>query len=59
MIIVAGTDDEPTSSLDIDRLLLELSDRLPGKEAAKVVSRVTGAKRNDLYARILALKDDK
>jgi len=59
VIIVTGTDDEPTSSLDIDRLLIELADRLPGKEVAKLVARVTGESRNFLYERILALKGDK
>jgi len=59
VIIVTGTDEEPTSSLDIDRLLVELSDRLPGKEAAKIAAKVTGSKRNDLYDRILALKGRK
>jgi 16S rRNA (cytidine1402-2'-O)-methyltransferase len=59
VIVVTGNDDEPTSSLDIDRLLLELADRLPGKEAAKIAAKVTGTKRNDLYDRILQLKDRK
>jgi 16S rRNA (cytidine1402-2'-O)-methyltransferase len=59
VIVVTGNDDEPTSSLDIDRLLLELANRLPGKEAAKIAAKVTGSKRNDLYDRILQLKDRK
>jgi 16S rRNA (cytidine1402-2'-O)-methyltransferase len=59
VIIVTGADDEPSSSLDVDRLLIELSDRLPGKDIAKLVARVTGESRNSLYERILALKDDK
>ena len=59
VIIVTGADDEPSSSLDVDRLLLELSDRLPGKDIAKLVARVTGESRNSLYERLLALKDDK
>jgi len=57
VIIVTGSDKEPTSSLDVDRLLLELSDRLPGKDIAKLVARVTGESRNSLYARLLHLKD--
>ena len=59
VLVVTGADDEPSSSLDVDRLLLELSDRLPGKDIAKLVARVTGESRNSLYERLLALKDDK
>ena len=59
VIIVTGADDEQTSSLDVDRLLIELSDRLPGKDIAKLVARVTGESRNSLYERLLALKHDK
>ena len=58
VIIVTGADDEQTSSLDVDRLLIELSDRLPGKDIAKLVARVTGESRNSLYERLLALKQD-
>ena len=58
MIIVTGAAEAQTSSLDVDRLLLELADRLPGKEAAKVIARATGAKRNDLYRRLLELRAD-
>ncbi len=57
VIIVTGANDEPSSSLDVDRLLIELSDRLPGKDVAKLVARATGESRNFLYERLLALKD--
>ena len=57
VIIVTGADEQPSSSLDVDRLLLELSDRLPGKDIAKLVARVTGESRNSLYERLLALRD--
>ncbi len=57
VIIVTGTDDEPSSSLDIDRLLVELAGKLPGKDVAKLVARVTGESRNSLYERLLYLKD--
>jgi 16S rRNA (cytidine1402-2'-O)-methyltransferase len=55
VIVVAGSQEQVTSSLDVDRLLVELSDLLPGKEVAKVVARVTGEKRNALYKRLLEL----
>ena len=57
VIIVTGADDEQASSLDVDRLLIELSDRLPGKDIAKLVARVTGESRNSLYERLLHLRD--
>lgn len=56
VVAVAGTDTAPESSIDIDHLLVELSDKLPGKEVAKVLARATGAKRNALYARLLQLR---
>ncbi len=59
VLVVTGADEQPSSSLDVDRLLLELSDRLPGKDVAKLVARATGESRNSLYERLLALKDDK
>jgi len=58
VIIVTGADDEQTSSLDVDRLLVELAEKLPGKDVVKLVARVTGESRNSLYERLLALKQD-
>ena len=55
VIAVAGTDTVAESSIDIDHLLIELADKLPGKEVAKVLARATGAKRNALYQRLLEL----
>jgi 16S rRNA (cytidine1402-2'-O)-methyltransferase len=59
VIIVAGTAAEPKASYDVDLLLTELSAKLSAKDAASVAAKITGAKRNDLYARILKLRDDK
>ncbi len=58
VIVVNGATDSGTSSLDIDRLLLEFSKLLPGKEVAKVMARATGEKRNALYQRLLDLTKD-
>ena len=55
VIAVAGTDVIARSAIDIDHLLIELSDKLPGKEVAKVLARATGEKRNALYTRLLEL----
>lgn len=55
VIVVAGASERAPTSIDIDRLLVELADKLPGKEVAKVLARATGEKRNALYARLLEL----
>jgi len=55
VIVVAGSPTAASSSVDIDRLLVELADILPGKEVAKAVARATGEKRNALYKRLLEL----
>ncbi len=58
VLIVKGSDEaSPASSLDADRLLIELGDVLPAKEAARVSASVTGLKKNALYQRLLELKD--
>ena len=57
VVVVSGSSRVEESSLDVDRLLVELSVLLPGKEAAKIVARATGEKRNALYQRLLELKD--
>ncbi len=59
VLIVAGTREAPGLPIEIDRLLVELADRLPGKEVARLLSRATGEKRNVLYGRLLELKKDK
>jgi len=53
VIIVGGSTVAQTSSIDIDRLLVELAGKLPDKDVAKVISRATGEKRNALYQRLL------
>lgn len=59
VIVVAGADEQPGSSLDTDRLLLELADHLPAKDAAKIAARISGEKKNQLYDRLLQLKTGK
>jgi 16S rRNA (cytidine1402-2'-O)-methyltransferase len=59
VLVVAGTSERAPSSIDIDHLLLELADKLPGREVAKVLARATGEKRNSLYARLLELRKDR
>ena len=59
VIVVAGADEQPGSSLDTDRLLLELADHLPARDAAKIAARISGEKKNRLYDRLLQLKTRK
>ena len=55
VIIVAGSDEPGAASVDSDILLTELAGKLPDKEVARIVGRVTGEKRNALYRRLLEL----
>ena len=59
VIVVSGADEQPGSSLDTDRLLQELADHLPAKDAAKIAARISGEKKNQLYDRLLQLKTGK
>jgi 16S rRNA (cytidine1402-2'-O)-methyltransferase len=56
VIVVRGSDVPIETSLDVDRLLLELGKRLPAKDAAKASAAITGLKKNALYRRILELR---
>jgi 16S rRNA (cytidine1402-2'-O)-methyltransferase len=55
VFVVAGSAGDASSSLDVDRLLLELADKLPAKDVARIIARATGEKRNDLYQRLIDL----
>jgi 16S rRNA (cytidine1402-2'-O)-methyltransferase len=56
VIVVAGSDESSDSSLDVDRLLVELAGKLPDKEVARILARATGARRNALYQRLIDLR---
>ena len=58
VIVVSGSSDAAPPRFDADALLGELAEHLSAKDAAKVAAKVTGEKRNDLYARLLELKAD-
>ena len=58
VVVVGGAAKPPVTPIDTDRLLIELADKLPGKELAKALARATGASRNALYRRLLELKKD-
>lgn len=59
VVVVAGASEPAPASIDIDHLLVELADKLPGKEVAKLLARATGEKRNSLYARLLELRKER
>ena len=59
VVAVAGTDEKPASSLDVDWLLMQLADDLPAKNAAKIAARISGKKKNQLYDRLLQLQGNK
>lgn len=56
VIVVAGADAAPQSSLDVDQLLRALLGHLSASDAARVAAEATGLKRNIVYARLLELK---
>ena len=55
VVIVHGADKEEGSSIDVDLLITELASVLPGKQVAAIAAKVTGEKRNVIYARMLEL----
>ena len=57
VIVVAGNSEAVQSAADVDRLLVLLADRLPTKEAAGIVAEVFGLRKNELYERLLALRE--
>ena len=55
VIVVAGAEPSAIEAHDADALLKELAAVLPAKTAAAVAANVTGARRNEMYKRILEL----
>jgi 16S rRNA (cytidine1402-2'-O)-methyltransferase len=58
VIIVSGAEKAQASDIDVDALIMELAAVLPGKQAAAIAAKVTGEKRNAIYARMLELTKD-
>jgi len=56
VVVVAGTSAGTSAPSDVDYLLTELANTLPGKEVVRILARATGEKRNTLYDRMLELK---
>ena len=60
VLIVDAPGDAPDDAADVERVLrLLLDDGLPVKQAAKLAAAITGAGKNALYDRALALRGDK
>ena len=55
VVVVQGAEKESPSSTDLDSLLEELIQIVPGKQAAEIAARLTGGKRNEVYQRMLEL----
>ena len=59
VFVVSGNNEKQASAIAVDLLIEELAAVLPGKQAAAIAARVTGEKRNTIYARMLALTKQK
>lgn len=59
VLAVAGSDERPADADDVnvERLLVALINELPGKQAVSIAAAATGHNKNDLYRRMLALKE--
>ena len=58
VIVVEGSSADSPQGIEVDLLFHELIDALPGKQAVDIVARVTGLKRNDLYKKMLEIKNN-
>lgn len=58
VVVEGGQGARSESRVNADRLLAELVAVLPGRKAVDIVASVTGANRNELYRRMLAMRAD-
>jgi 16S rRNA (cytidine1402-2'-O)-methyltransferase len=58
VVVIAGAAVQEASAEDVDRLLSLLAEKLPTKEAAGIVAEFTGHRKNDLYERLLKLRNE-
>jgi len=59
VIAIGGSATPEGTSLEVDRLLRELLELVPARQAAAIAARITGGRRNALYARMLELTGDR
>ncbi len=57
VLIVEGAEKRSASDADIDLVLEILLRELPLKQVVKLAAEISGARRNDVYARALQLKE--
>jgi 16S rRNA (cytidine1402-2'-O)-methyltransferase len=55
-VVVVGGGEPAASGLDEEALAIELADAMPLPQAAAVIAKLTGGKRNAIYRRLLARK---
>jgi 16S rRNA (cytidine1402-2'-O)-methyltransferase len=58
LIIEGASRGDDAQRVDAERVLTLLLEDLPVKQAAALAARITGARKNELYARALQLKRD-
>ena len=58
VVAIGGTTRPEASSLELDRLLSELIEVVPARQAAAIAARITGGRRNAMYERILEISGD-
>ena len=58
LVVEGAAASSATDSADVDKTLKALLDELPLKQAVALAVKITGASRNDLYQRALAMKGD-
>jgi 16S rRNA (cytidine1402-2'-O)-methyltransferase len=58
VVVVAGANEKAESSIDVERLLRALADKLSAKDAARIVADVSGEKKNALYDRLLKMREE-
>jgi 16S rRNA (cytidine1402-2'-O)-methyltransferase len=57
--VAPPAEDTAPDAGDVDRLLLSLAEEMPASKAANEAARMTGAKKADLYRRLLELKGER
>jgi 16S rRNA (cytidine1402-2'-O)-methyltransferase len=57
VLIIEGAVQTPASDTDVEHVLHALLRELPLKQAVKLTAEISGARRNDVYARALRLKE--
>ncbi len=57
VIVVEGSSKEQEPDINVDLLLEELIRALPGKQAVDIIARVTNVNKNNLYKKMLGIKN--